>query len=167
MNAQENIRIIALNHDKDRINVIIAATDSTELRFLITNLADAKANLTEKSLFKIRSSVKPDITPPVIISTVPRNGSSVNELTPVIEVNFSEVIPISLFKAKLVETESKNPIPFKIIKSNSRRYLIQPEKPLSNYKTCQLTIEEKTSDISGNRISEPYIISFLPIIRNP
>ena len=162
----EELRIFALNHNADKITVLISETDSTKLKFKLTNVNDGKGNITEESSITVTGSNKPDVTAPAIISTKPRNGASVNNLQPVLEIVFSEIIPVNNFKASLIEVESKREIPFRIIKSNSTIYHVQPENELENYKSCLLTIEEETSDLSGNRLAQETRLVFLPIIRD-
>jgi len=164
---QKKLDIPIVNHIADRITLLTAETDSTKLRFELTNAADKKGNITELSSKIISASTVPDKTAPQVMTTIPRNGASVNNLMPTLEVTFSEIIPASKFKAAVKEVETDKNIPFKIIKSNSKTYQIQPEKELSNYKTCVLVIEDETSDISGNKLSSDFKLVFLPISRNP
>jgi hypothetical protein len=166
LKQRENLRIFALSHDLDRIVVLTSETDTTQYKFTITELTDAKGNVNPRSSVTIAGSREQDKTAPEIVSTVPRNGASVNNLQPVIEVNFSEIIPSSTFTAYLKETDANKSIPFRIINSNQKTYRLQPEKPLSNYKSCLLTIESSTSDLSGNKLKESYKLVFLPIIRD-
>jgi hypothetical protein len=165
MSTRSNIRIFTINHEQDKINLLTAETDSSDLKFIITGLKDGKGNISKKSSLTIAASTKADLTPPRVISSNPRNGSSVADLQPVLEVVFSEVVPVSNFKASLLEVESRRVIPFRVLQSNSTRYQIQPEKPLANYKTCLLTIEETTTDLSGNNLKPAYKFAFLPIQR--
>ncbi len=162
----ENLRIFAIHHSAEKITLLTAETDSVELKFIMLNVSDGKGNITPESSIRIAATTRPDKTAPTVLSTSPRNGASVNNLQPMLEITFSEIIPSSLFKATLTETDSGQIIPFRIIKSNSPSYQIQPEKPLTNYKSCLFTIEQETSDLSGNKIKEDFKLVFLPIIRN-
>ncbi len=163
--ANENIRIFTVNHELDTIHLLTAKTDSTELEFIITDAADSKGNTTEESRLKSRSSTAPDLTPPSVVQSSPRNGSSVSSLEPILEVQFSEVIPSDNFHASLTEVETRRVIPLRVLQSNSRKYRLQPGKTLTNYKTCLLVIESKTADLSGNKLGEDFKLSFLPLIR--
>lgn len=165
LRRNETLRIFTLNHDLDRINLLTSETDSTSYRFTIEEATDNKGNITAVNSVTISGSNKDDKIAPVVVSTIPRNGASVNNLQPIIEITFSEIIPSSLFKASLMESESKREIPFRVIKSNHKTYHLQPEQPLANYKSCVLTIDAETSDLSGNKLTEPYKLTFLPILR--
>jgi PBP1b-binding outer membrane lipoprotein LpoB len=165
LKQNDKLRIFTINHNLDRITILTAETDTSSYRFTVTGITDNKGNINGTSSMTISGSNKQDKTAPVVFSTNPRNGASVNNLQPVIEINFSEIIPSSLFIANLKETESNTNIPFSVIKSSNKTYQLQPEKPLGNYKSCILTIAESTSDLSGNKLAAPYILTFLPIIR--
>ncbi|MFO7660595.1 MAG: Ig-like domain-containing protein [Candidatus Cloacimonadaceae bacterium] len=164
--TKEKLRVFAIHHNADKITVLTAETDTVDLKFSIANVSDGKGNVNPESSITISANSKPDNIAPTVLSTHPRNGASVNNLQPVLDITFSEIIPVSLFKATLTETESQQIFPFRIIKSNSPTYQIQPESPLANYKSCVLTIEQETSDLSGNKLKEPYKLVFLPIIRD-
>jgi hypothetical protein len=160
-----DLHIFTINHDLDRITVLTAITDTSSYRFTVTELTDNKGNQNKSSTMTIVGSKEPDQIAPTVLSTNPRNGASVSSLQPVIEINFSEIIPASLFKATIRETESNSIIPFSIINSNQKTYRLKPDKPLANYKSCLLTIDTGTSDLSGNKLTAPYKLAFLPIIR--
>jgi len=163
---KDKLRIFAINHDAEKITLLTAETDSARLEFKLINANDGKGNITDESSITISASTIPDTTAPVIVSTKPRNGASVNNLQPVLEIVFSEIIPVALFKANLKDVDSNRDIPFRIIKSNSNKYQIQPDKPLENYKSCLLTIDEDTTDLSGNKLKQEFKLVFLPIIRD-
>jgi len=162
----KQVQIFAVNHEADKINLLTATTDSAQIRFKINQLQDSRGNLTELSALTIQSSTVQDIVPPSVVSTLPRTGATVNELQPVLSITFSEPIPTSNFKASLKESEGNREIAFKVIKSNSYTYRLQPEKPLTNYKSYILTIDEETSDISGNRLQKDFRLTFLPLLRD-
>jgi hypothetical protein len=159
------IQIFAINHEADKINLLTASTDSAQIRFRINGLRDSKGNQTELSALTLQSGTGRDVIPPTVVSTYPRNGATVNDLQPVLNITFSEPIPATAFQANLKETDSNKEVSFQVIKSNSYTYKLQPGKPLLNYKSYVLTIGEGTSDISGNRLAKPYKLTFLPLLR--
>lgn len=164
--TKENLRIFAIHHNAEKITVLTAETDTVDLKFSIANVSDGKGNVNPESSITTSAITKPDNTAPTVLSTNPRNGASVNNLLPILEITFSEIILVNLLKVTLSETESELNVPFRIIKSNSPTYEIQPERPLANYKSCLLTVEQETSDLSGNKMKETYKLVFLPIIRD-
>ncbi|MFB3844956.1 MAG: Ig-like domain-containing protein [Candidatus Cloacimonadaceae bacterium] len=165
LKTRTGVRLFAVNHEYDKIDLLTEVTDTTKLRFQITDLRDSKGNHNKACSFTISGCPKSDLIAPLVVATNPRNGGSVNSLQPQIEITFSEIITADNFKATLVEAESKKEIPFRIIQSDSRKYILQPEKPLANYKSCLLTIEETTEDLSGNNLKPAYKLAFLPILR--
>lgn len=166
VSSSESIPIFAENHSSDKITLLTAQTDTTRIRFIVTDLEDFKSNKNVRSIFVSSGSDVIDNTPPRILNTIPRNGATVNTLLPKLEIHFSEIITSSNFKADLVEVDTKTSIPFSLIKSNHSIYIIQPDKQLSNYKTHVLTIEAETRDLAGNKLDSDYKFVFLPISRN-
>jgi methionine-rich copper-binding protein CopC len=164
-NGKNNLQVFAMNREPDKITIITSQTDTTKWQFSITDVYDNKGNFNPLSSMVSSGSSKPDITPPVIVQSNPRSGATVNNLLPTLEITFSEIIPASMFKAMLKETDSGKEIPFKLIKSNQKTYQIQPEKPLENYKSCVLMVFDDTSDLSGNNLKQAYKLVFLPIVR--
>lgn len=166
INTKESLQIYAVNHELDKITVLTAPTDTTRWLFSLIDAADKKGNSNALSSVTIRGSSNKDKTSPTVLKTNPRNGSSVNNLLPILEINFSEIIPQNLFFATLIEVESGRDIPFKVLKTNGMIYQIQPRTPLKNYMTCMLTIENNTSDISGNTLQKPFKLVILPLVRD-
>lgn len=165
LNSKDNLQVFALDREPDKITIVTSQTDTTKWQFTVTELVDNKGNTNKSSIMIASGSSKPDITPPSIINSNPRSGATVNTLQPILEISFSEIVPSAMFKATLTETDSKKAIPFKLVKSNQKTYHIQPERPLENYKSCVLTIQEETSDLSGNNLKQPFKLVFLPILR--
>ncbi len=166
VNNKEHLQIFAVHHEMDKITVLTAPTDSTGWQFNLIDAIDFKGNTNPLSSLAVRGSNNVDKAAPLVLKTNPRNGSSVNNLQPVLEVVFSEIIPQSNFHATLKEVESNLEIPFKILNANSNTYRVQPLRALSNYKTCMLTIEDTTTDISGNPLQKPFKLIVLPLFRN-
>jgi hypothetical protein len=108
----------------------------------------------------------PDKTSPKIMSSLPRNGATVNSLKPVLEIQFSEIITKERFKAKLIESDSKLDVPYEVIEIIGRTVRIRPLKDLSNYRSHTIRVLKDTSDYSGNLLGADSDIVFLPIKRN-
>jgi hypothetical protein len=165
VNKKRDLQILGINHENDKITVLTAPTDTTKWVFNLLNAVDNKGNANALSTFAINGTDKPDKIAPTVVKTNPRNGASVNNLQPVLEVTFSEVILPDRFKANLKEVEANQLIPFKIVSVNGKTFQIQPIKPLINYRTYMLMIDNSTADISGNRIAKDFNLVFLPIFR--
>ncbi len=147
------------------ITVLTAPSDTTRWQFNLYDASDAKGNTNLLSNVIINGTNRKDTAPPTVVSTVPRSGASVNDLQPVLEVTFSEIIPSQNLFVSLSEMETGKAIPLKILSASHKTYRFQPENLLTNYRSCQLLISEKTSDVSGNTMKEAYKLIFLPIYR--
>jgi len=166
VNSRENVQVFATSLELNKITVITSETDTTKWKFEINDATDNKDNVNPSSSLTVAGSREADKTSPLVLKTYPRNGASVNDLQPVLEVTFSEIIPQNMFFATLKEVEADVEIPFKVLSANSKTYKIQPTKPLTNYKTCMLMISNKTSDISGNKLQNPFKLVVLPLFRS-
>jgi hypothetical protein len=166
VNKKEHLQIFAVSHELDKITVLTAPTDTSKWQFNLIDAIDNKGNVNSLSSLTVNGSRIEDKTPPVVVKTNPRNGASVNTLQPVLEITWSEIIPQNMFHAALNEVESNLEIPFKIVSWKGKTIQIQPLRPLTNYKTCLLTIENSTSDISGNTLQKPFKLVILPLVRD-
>ncbi len=128
------------------------------------NVQDLKGNAQLVSKAEFRANPKDDVTPPVVQSTTPRNGTSVASLEPLLEVQFSEIIPSGRLQATLRASESKTEVPLEILQSDSGTYHFKPRQALQNYRSYVLTISAQ--DISGNTMKEEYKLNFLPLLRS-
>lgn len=163
---RESLPVLLSNLQNDRIRVLTAVSDTSKWAFSLTDLIDVKGNITAMSALTINGSATADKIPPSVTSCSPRSGTSVNNLQPILEITFSEVIPVANINANLKESESGESIPYRIIKADGKTFQFQAEQQLSNYRSCMLTIETTTADISGNQLKEPFKLVFLPIFRN-
>jgi len=166
VNRKEHLQIFAVSHELDKITVLTAPTDTSKWQFNLIDAVDNKGNVNSLSTLTINGSKIEDKTPPVVIKTTPRNGASVNNLHPIMEITWSEIITQSMFHATLNEVESNLDIPFKVLSWKGKTIQIQPLRDLANYKTCLLTIETSTSDISGNTLQKPFKLVILPLVRD-
>jgi hypothetical protein len=165
VDKKRHLPIVLSLHERDRITILTAESDTSKWVYSIVNAADAKGNSTQLSNVIINGTNKADKTAPTVTGCQPRSGTSVPSLQPLLEVTFSEIIPLVNMNATIMEADSKTQIPFKILKSNGKTYQFQPEKPLNNYRSCVLTIETETCDLAGNGLKEPFKLVFLPISR--
>jgi hypothetical protein len=152
--------------DGSLLTVLTAAQDTTKYEVKINDLADRKNNLTKESHLFFSGISQVDKKPPVIISSYPRNGTSINELIPDLKVVFSEIIPMNNIKYTLFDTETNAKIDIKVVSGDNNVYVFRPSKPLQNYHSYKFTINHVTSDISSNSIGKDYEILFLTLIKN-
>lgn len=149
--------------EKNILTLLTEAQDSLRYTISVLGATDLKGNRSEALKKQFSGSLKKDIDPPAITFANPRNGASVNSLSPVIELHFNEIIPSSALKFKLVA--GKEEIPLQVISETGRIHRLLPQKELPNYSTCQLTVHSTTADFSGNKLEQDYHLQFLPIKR--
>ncbi len=146
------------------LTLITAAQDTLQYRLTIKDLKDSKGNLNPESSLAFAGSSVPDTQKPTILSSTPRNGTSVNSLEPVLELSFDEIIPEQHLKLRLIATETNKEVPIKILKANSKTCRIKPATPLTNYRSYTLIILAETSDSAGNTLEKEHKISFMPLL---
>jgi hypothetical protein len=155
--------VLLSNLDRDQLTLLTELQDSTKYVLSITGIQDRKENVTTLNRVEFVGSTIEDSTPPQIISTNPRNGTTVNNLLPTLEVRFSEIIPRASLKTRLIVADTKREIDLAVIKADGRVYQFKPKQELENYRSHVLQIS--ASDISGNKLAEELLLNFLPLKR--
>ncbi|MBW6513321.1 MAG: Ig-like domain-containing protein [Candidatus Syntrophosphaera sp.] len=161
--TQTDLPILISRLRDNKMTLLTARQESFSYFVEVRQLRDLKGNTTPLERVEFRSVPEDDTTAPFVTFTDPRNGTSVNNLEPVLEVRFSEIIPISGLKARLTAARSSAEVPLDIIQSDSDIYLFQPRQPLQNYRSYVLSIFAE--DISGNKMQEEFQLNFLPLLR--
>jgi len=159
-------KILDIKHkilENNILTLLTAAQDSLRYTVSVLGATDLKGNRSEALKNQFTGSLKIDTDPPAITFANPRNGASVNSLSPVIELHFNKIIPSSALKFKLVA--GKEEIPLQVISETGRIHRLLPQKELPNYSTCQLTVLSSTTDFIGNKLEQDYQLQFLPIKR--
>lgn len=157
--------ILITEFHQNQLTLITAPQDSATYAVEIENMLDNKGNVNPISALRFQGTRKKDVTAPEIIATLPRNGTSVNSLEPLLEITFSEIIPSGGLKATMTATESNQDIPIKVVSSDSRVCRLRPVRPLTNYRSHTLMISGQTEDSSGNKLAKDYLLVFLPLVR--
>ncbi len=155
--------ILIKSLDGDKLTLLTEIQDAPNYRVEIRGARDARGNITPLDKADFRSSQIIDSTPPSVVSSTPRNGTSVSTLEPVLELRFSETIPGSTLKASLRAAESNTEIPITLSGTDTAVYTFKPTRPLQNYRSYILTVS--AADISGNQLAEDYKLNFLPLLR--
>ncbi|MDD4224181.1 MAG: Ig-like domain-containing protein [Candidatus Cloacimonetes bacterium] len=148
----------------DKLTLLTEIQDAQTYRVEIRGARDVRGNLKALDKADFSSSQILDTTPPKVLASSPRNGTSVNTLEPTLELRFSEVIPASAIKASLKAAESNTEIPFNLSGENTAVYTFKPSQPLQNYRSYVLSVS--AADISGNKLVEDYKLNFLPLLRS-
>ncbi|MDD4310133.1 MAG: Ig-like domain-containing protein [Candidatus Cloacimonetes bacterium] len=149
--------------EKSSVWLLCDALESGEYTLKVQEAIDLKGNVSQNLESKFKVSVKADTTAPKVTWTNPRNGASVNSLSPVLEVHFSEIIPASNVQAKLISGNDE--IPLEQLTSTGRIQRFKPKKDLVNYRTYTLKILASTHDFAGNKLKQDYELQFLPLKR--
>jgi molybdopterin-binding protein len=148
----------------DKMVLLTQAQDAQAYNVEARNIRDLKGNLTPLARGEFRSSQVIDTASPVVVSSIPRTGTSVNDLQPILEIHFSEIIPSASLKAVLKASEAKTDTPLDILSADGSVYRFKPSKPLQNYRSYVLTVS--AADISGNKLKEDFKLNFLPLLRS-
>ena len=149
--------------EDNRISILCVALESMEYTLQLRGAEDLKGNTVNILESKFKGKAEADTLAPKVVWTNPRNGSSVNSLSPVLELHFSELIPMGKIHAQLFA--GKEEIPLKQLSSTSRIQRFQPLRELVNYRSHTLKILSTTTDFSGNSLEDDYELQFLPLKR--
>jgi hypothetical protein len=147
----------------DNITFLVAPMDSTEYTLQLLGAQDMKGNIANYLEKKFNGKAKADTLAPTITFTNPRNGASVNSLSPVLELHFNKIIPADRIMAKLFA--GKEEIPLKLLSTTGRIHRFKPAKELENYRSHLLKVLTTTSDFNGNKMHKEYELQFLPLKR--
>ncbi|MEN6446034.1 MAG: Ig-like domain-containing protein [Candidatus Cloacimonas sp.] len=147
----------------NKISLLTAKMDSTDYQLTLTGVKDRKNNISSKLESNFKAKPAPDTLAPQITFTNPRNGASINTLSPILEIRFDEIIPKTNIKAKLLCGNKE--IPLKQLTTTGYIHRFQPTTELENYKSHILLITTETTDFSGNHLKNNYELQFLPILR--
>lgn len=162
--TQAELPILISSLDRDKLTLLTAAQDSAKYVVSLGNLKDFKGNRTTLAKIELQASNTDDTVAPAVTFSNPRNGTSVNNLRPVLELQFSEIIPLANLSASLTAADSKQKIALDVLQSDGKIYRFQPKEALQNYRSHILSIS--ASDISGNKLKEEYKLQFLPLLRS-
>ncbi len=147
----------------DEVTLLLSDLDTLKYKINFIDILDSKDNLTKEGSLLFDGTTLQDTIPPVVISSNPRTGSSVNSFLPRISILFSEIIMEDGFETKLIEVETGNIEETKVLSKNSKHYIFSSLHKLNNYSSYKFTIQ--STDNSGNMMTKPLEIIFLPIVR--
>lgn len=153
--------ILISNLEKDKLILLTQEQEPANYRVEIRGIRDRKGNLNAMDKMDFRGSEQKDQQAPRLLSSTPRDGSSVNSLQPSLTLHFSEIIPASSLSASLRAAETKTEIDFNIEGANSSTYIFKPKQALQNYRSYILTVS--VADLSGNK--NEFKLSFMPLLR--
>ena len=163
--SDEELTVIRRYLTGNIIRVLTSIPDSTSYKVQVRNLKDIKGNISPLSSISFRPKEFIDTLPPRVLTVSPRNGATVNDLRPLIEISFSEIILPENLHVKLIASDSKQEVALAVESINGRMLGLRPENDLVNYRSYQLVILEDTQDYSGNKMETGWETVFLPIKR--
>lgn len=157
------IRIKLLN--KDKMQLITAEQDTSRYQLLVENIRDLKQNLTKRAGTQFSGSSRIATSKPKVVSTSPRNGTSVNSIRPEITVVFDRIMPQDSLRYSLYSADKKEKIAIDVLSGNSNVYKFVPRTELFNYRSYLLLISKDSADIFGNKLEADFELNFLPLYR--
>jgi len=147
----------------DKLSLVTAKMDSIRYNFQIENLEDLKKNINPAANLVFMGITVPDTVKPQIISISPRNGASLNSLSPEFKITFSELIPKNNLTGKMVSEEKGKIVPLKTISENGKEYILKPITKLKNYSSYKMEITAK--DTAGNELIGKSDFVYISILR--
>jgi hypothetical protein len=163
--SSERLEILHQYLDRDQLYVLCEKPDSLRYIVRMRNLMDQKGNLSPESSRQFSATLFSDDIPPRLDSSNPRNGATVNDLRPLIELHFSEIMTESNLQVKLLASDSQKEAKLDILSIKGRKVTLQPSEELTNYRSYRLIILKESTDYSGNSMAEDSEVLFLPIKR--
>lgn len=157
------LEVVAFSLKDAEISIITGKMDTLKYKVILKGLEDRKSNIADESYILFDGITVCDTIAPSIVSTIPRNGSTISTLYPEITILFSEIILKDNFHVSLVEVETGRKIESEILKSDSDEYRIKFKESLVNYSSYRCLIN--ASDAENNELEREYELNFIPIIR--
>ncbi|MFC1887440.1 Ig-like domain-containing protein [Candidatus Cloacimonadota bacterium] len=157
------IPVIATSLLENDLKILCAPLDTLKYDIQLIDLTDLKGNVRSGSSIIIQGITVNDSIPPEIISTVPKNGATLNTLLPKFEILFSEIILKEDITAGLSSNEDRVEVGLKILSADSEIAILEPVKKLKNYSTYTITVS--VQDNRGNILQDELIQTFIPILK--
>jgi len=130
------------------------------------DVKDMKSNLSKVLRVDLQGSVISDRKAPLILSSNPRTGTSVNSDSPVLSVGFDEVMDPESMVYSLTSADGKITVPLKIDMSGGKIARFTPELKLQKNKEYTLTLGRDSADGAGNKLAEDHKIDFMVLLGN-
>ncbi len=157
-------KMLQINHSELNDNLFYLITDvqdTTKYAVKIRNMIDNKNNFSEEINTYMMGTDKEDTIIPKIINCSVRNGATISESIPEIEILFSEIMLKDQVSFNLYENETHNQIPMKAINFNSSKWKFKPEIELKPFNSYTFTISKNSTDHNKNKLENDFIIQFL------
>lgn len=158
---REPIAVIASELTNTKLTILTAEVDTSRYEVCLSSLEDSKNNINANVKMFVKGVNTKDNKEPQLLSSYPHNGATVQDLTPTIALQFTEIMSAKNLHCKITEIETKKNIPFTILSDFASKQTIQCKQQLTNYYSYQLTIDKSTCDSSKNTLSKSHEILFM------
>lgn len=156
-----DLPILAQYLDDNKLSLITEEQTKADYQIVFSGLTDLKSNVNESVKFKFWGSSTEDVKAPYVISSKPRNGTSVSSSRPELSLVFSEFIDPRTVSLSLKAAENGQSVDFELMASPPDQVLVRPKYDLQANRSYILTVDKKLKDYSGNQLTEDYKLNFL------
>lgn len=160
---QSMLKILHNELKGERLFLITEPQDTIKYSVKIRTLYDKKGNSTEELNTYMNGSEKKDKESPRIISSSLRNGATISQTRPELEITFSEIMLKEDVIFSCFENESQKKIPFSAIKTNSSVWKFKSEAELTPFNSYTFTISNASEDPNNNKLDNDFILQFIVI----
>lgn len=150
-------------HDDEVSLITSTAMDTLDYLLYAHMFCDAKDNCQAQGFLPFTGITTADTTAPVLQTLYPRNGATLDELTPILKARFSEIILKDSLRMELHQTENGSNMPLQILASAADEVHCIPAEPLQNYTSYTWYIW--VMDNAGNSTENPIETLFIPLSR--
>lgn len=120
--------------------LITSPLDSLSYSLVFKGVMDYKDNIADSLSKEFTATTEKDSLPPEILYTNPRDGDSIYDKSPSIEIEFTKLVPADRVEAYLFANESQTKIDLILQETNQKLFVYKPEIQLSNFTTYKLYI---------------------------
>lgn len=149
--------------DASRIRLLTTPLDSIRYRLAIEGLTDLKGNVAGVDSLTFDAVAQSDTIPPVVLETIPRNGSTVGSSQPQIRIRFSELMRLEDIDVELMVLETGQMVDTRWVESSVSEFVLEPVSALERYQSCRLRILSTTQDPAQNPMAEEIEVNFIPV----
>ncbi len=160
------LSIVASHLDGDVLRIVTEPQLAVNYTLVLSQVRDLKANENRLAKQVFFGSSTPDAIAPSVISSIPRNGTSVASLRPELILNFSEIIDPSTISLELLSADLSQNISFERLPSSPLQLRIKPTTNLTANRSYILKVSKTLGDYSGNTMTQNYDLNFLVLMPN-
>ena len=114
------VEILHEHLEGDKLRLLVNKLESGEYRVQMQNLEDIKGNTSPASALSFMVGEIKDSSPPRLLGSSPRSGTTVNNLSPVLRLDFNKIMPRKGLMLSLTEANTSRQIPLEIQATKGR-----------------------------------------------